>query len=104
MRLLSLLLSLLVISCATPSAETTGIVVLEAKPAGAVDRGRVSATAEGAGTLLHRQTYAKALEAAMRQAKSLGGTHLVLDQWYREPRFWGYDQSVKGRAYRLTTH
>lgn len=80
------------------------MALVEEKPAGAVYAGRVSVTIDGAGTLLLRQTYRKAVDGAMNQAASLGATHVVLDKWYREPRFWGSDQSVKGNAYRVGAH
>jgi hypothetical protein len=91
----------LLTSCAVPAARQGHVRLVDDKPVGANYLGRVSATAEGKGTLLHRQTFQKALDGALNQAESLGATHLVLDQWYDEPRFWGYDQSVKGNAYQL---
>ena len=100
-RFASLLLCLILASCVTPASQTTRVEVVDQKPAGSIQLGRVSGDAEGAGVALHGVTYKKALESAMSQAGSLGATHLVIDKWYRKPRFWGSDQSVKGSAYRL---
>jgi len=100
-RFAGLLLCLLLASCAMPAPQATRVKVVDGKPAGAVLLGRVSGAAEGAGVALYRVTFKKARESAMSQADALGATHLVIDKWYREPRFWGSDQSVKGSAYRV---
>lgn len=74
-------------------------MVVDERPAGAIQLGRVSGEAEGAGVAVYRLKYKKALGVAMDQADALGATHLVIDKWYRKPRVWGYKQSVKGSAY-----
>jgi hypothetical protein len=84
-----------------PESQVNRVLLVEEKPVGGVQVGRVRGDAEGAGTLLYRQTYKEALDTAMSEAESLGASHLVVDRWYREPRFWGYDQCVKGSAYRV---
>lgn len=101
-RLISFLLCSLVVSCAVPlSEDVSSVDVVDVKPNGAVDLGRVLATVEGSGSLVYLQTYKKAEKAAMGQAESLGASHLVVDKLYRKPRFWGYYQTVKGTAYRV---
>ncbi|MFC7336064.1 hypothetical protein ACFQY0_02650 [Haloferula chungangensis] len=100
-RLISILLSAFVVSCAVP-ANDGPIKIVDQRPPGAVDLGRIYATEEGVGSLVYQHTYKKALDSAMLQAEALGASHLVIDKWYREPRFWGYDQNVKGNAYRVS--
>ena len=100
-NLSALILCVVLNSCMSSAKHERTVVLVKERPTGAALVGRVSATVEGRGALMHRQTFRKAVNDALGQAEALGASHLVLDKWYNEPRFWGSDQVAKGSAYQL---
>jgi len=98
-----LLLSVLgagLVGCASMSPQGR---LVETVPAEAVRGmtfvGNVTTSSPLAGLAFQHVSYQNAMNMALNQAAALGGTHLVLDEG-TSSRFWGVNQTVRGKAYR----
>jgi hypothetical protein len=61
--------------------------------------GNVATSSPLAGVAFQHVSYQNAMNKALNQAAAMGATHLVLDEG-TSSRFWGVNQSVRGKAYR----
>lgn len=86
-------------SCASMSPTGRLVEVVAVPPPGGKFVGMVYASSPLAGWATKDVSYQNALNKALNDAGALGATHLVLDA-EQGPRFWGVNQSVRGRAYR----
>lgn len=82
----------------TPAAKQ-----VETVPASAVAGmrfvGNVATSSPLAGVGFQHVSYENAMNKALNDAAAMGATHLVLDEG-TSSRFWGVNQTVRGRAYR----
>lgn len=61
--------------------------------------GNVATSSPLAGVGFQHVSYENAMNKALNDAATMGATHLVLDEG-TSSRFWGVNQTVRGRAYR----
>lgn len=61
--------------------------------------GNVATSSPLAGLAMRNVSYENALNKALNQAAAMGADALVLDP-ESGPRFWGINQTVRGKAYR----
>lgn len=61
--------------------------------------GNVATSSPLAGVGFQHVSYQNAMNKALNQAAAMGATHLVLEEG-TSSRFWGVNQSVRGKAYR----
>lgn len=87
-------------SCVTLQPDASRVEIVDSRPEGAEFLGRVSQGVAGAGALFSQSSYQAAVNGLLNKTAAMGGTHLVLDESSRDPRFWGFSQHVQGNAYR----
>jgi hypothetical protein len=97
-----LLSALLLTGCAGISSTGSRVETVSFPPPGGRFVAAIQESSPLAG-LFKDSSYQSALNKALNRAGQLGATHFVLDP-DQGPRYWGVNQTVRGRAYKSAPH